>query len=120
MVIVEFLDVFLDANTAECVARIGQEGVERGRNAVGMEKLEDEAVAADAELESGDGMVVVGREVGKPLGVEADEKFGMETAAVNMVNAGDPLMDMSSFVGDGDLNEFAVKSDGVDVWRSVY
>lgn len=47
-----------------------------------MNELEDEAAAADAELNSGGGVVYVAVEGGAPLDVEADDQF-VEDLAVD-------------------------------------
>ncbi|ONK64278.1 uncharacterized protein A4U43_C07F24010 [Asparagus officinalis] len=52
---------------------VGEEGEELGGDGVGMDELEEEAAGADAELEGGDGVVVVGV-AGAPLDVETDDE----------------------------------------------
>ncbi|KAL0308415.1 UNVERIFIED_CONTAM: hypothetical protein Sradi_5783800 [Sesamum radiatum] len=118
MVIEQFVDVFLDANATEYMPRIGQECVERRRNAVGVEKLDNEAMLANAKLENGNGMVITGSKVGKPLSVDANEKFAVKTRAVNTANPGYPLMDVSSFFRNSNLDEFAMKIDRVKIWKT--
>ncbi|KAK4415779.1 hypothetical protein Salat_2685300 [Sesamum alatum] len=111
--IVQFSDVFLDANATKCVLRIGQKCVERGWNKVDVEKLEDEAVLADIELKNGNKMVLTTSEARTPLGVETEKKFAIITRAVNIANIRYSLTDLSSFLGDSDFNDVAMKIDRI-------
>uniref|UniRef100_J3L2K5 Uncharacterized protein n=1 Tax=Oryza brachyantha TaxID=4533 RepID=J3L2K5_ORYBR len=75
VVVAQPLGVLVHADADEAVPGVGEEAAEGGRDEVGVEELEDEAAAVDAELEQRDG-VLVGAEAGAPLDVEPHHEPG--------------------------------------------
>ncbi|PON44069.1 hypothetical protein TorRG33x02_332030, partial [Trema orientale] len=70
---------------------------------VGVDELEDEAAAGDAELEGGDGVLDVAAEGGAPLDVEADDEAA-EVLAVDPLGVADPGGGHGGRVGDQGLD----------------
>ncbi|GMN53300.1 hypothetical protein TIFTF001_022432 [Ficus carica] len=114
VVLGELLRVGGNAEADEGVVGVVEECGEGGRDGVGVEKLEDEAAAADAELEDGDGVLVVAAEAGSPLDVEADDE-AVEAVAVDLLDVGDPGGDLGGAVGDEGPHGLKVDDDVVEV-----
>lgn len=110
----EFLGVDGDTNTDEAVVSVVEEVGERGGDGVGVDELEDKAAVADAELESGDGVLVVAPEGGAPFNIEADNET-VEAAAVNTFDLGDPGGDLGGADRDQGLHGLAVNDHVVHV-----
>ncbi|PON78948.1 hypothetical protein PanWU01x14_014490 [Parasponia andersonii] len=70
---------------------------------IGVDELEDEAAAGDAELEGGDRVLDVAAEGGAPLDVEADYEVA-EVLAVDPLGVADPGGDHGGRVGDQGLD----------------
>ncbi|BAS74239.1 Os01g0737550, partial [Oryza sativa Japonica Group] len=85
--------VVVDPDADEGEAAVGEEVEQRVRDVVRVEDLEDEAAAADADLEHGDGArpVIVGG--GAPLDVEPDDEV-VEAAAVDAEDLVQPIVDV--------------------------
>lgn len=79
----------------------------------GVDGLEDEAAAADAELDGGDGVLEVAV-AGTPLDVEADDE-ALETEAVDELDLGDPVVDHGRSRGDKGVNLLAEERHVVQV-----
>ena len=85
-----------------------------------MEDLEDEAAAADAELEGGDGVSGVWAGDGAPLDVEADEEVAVAVmAAVEAENVGEPDVDVGGGGGEDCVDGVGVEGDVVEVMATV-
>ena len=98
----------------EVEARVHEEVAEDTRRGDGVRQLEDEAAAADAELQG------VGRTIrigggGSPLDAEADdEAVAIEELAAEEKRGGDPPLDDGGGGGDGDGDDGSVELDAVD------
>lgn len=82
-----------------------------------MDELEDEAAAVNAELQSGD-RVLVAVEAGAPLDVEADD-HAVGAALVDLVGFGEPSVDHGRGLGDESMDIVRVERHIVEVVRVV-
>ncbi|WVZ68907.1 hypothetical protein U9M48_017783, partial [Paspalum notatum var. saurae] len=89
VVVPQLGSVAVDADADEGEAAVGEEVEERVGDVVGVEDLEDEAAAADAELQQGDGGHDVRGEGRAPLDVQADDE-AVQAAAVHAVDLVQP------------------------------
>jgi hypothetical protein len=105
--------VAADPDADEGEAAVGEE-VEQGvRDVVGAEDLEDEAAAADAELQQRDGARrdAAGRG-GPPLDVQAHDE-AVEAAAVDAVDLAQPLVDDVAGARQGGVDALLVERHDV-------
>jgi hypothetical protein len=91
VVVPETVGVALHADADEAVVGLGEEVGQRVGEVVGVEELDDEAAAADAELEERGG-AVVGAEGGPPLDVETHDEL-VQAAAVDGADLVEPVVD---------------------------
>jgi hypothetical protein len=91
VVVPEPVGVALHADAEEAVVGLGEEVGQRVGEVVGVEELDDEAAAADAELEERGG-AVVGAEGGPPLDVETHDEL-VQAAAVDGADLVEPVVD---------------------------
>uniref|UniRef100_A0A8R7TXM0 Uncharacterized protein n=1 Tax=Triticum urartu TaxID=4572 RepID=A0A8R7TXM0_TRIUA len=104
----ELLRVAVDPDADEGEAAVGEEVEEGVRDVVGAEDLEDEAAAADAQLQQRDGARREAAERGAPLDVEADDE-AVEAAAVDAVDEVQPLVDDAAGGGQGGVDVVLVE-----------
>lgn len=69
----QFLQIGSDLNSDEFVVTVGEKLDELDREVRRVDQLVDQAAAADAELESGGGVLEAAAVVGAPLDVKADD-----------------------------------------------
>jgi hypothetical protein len=98
VVVAEALDVRVHAGPDEAEGGLAQELPQRAGDVVGVEELEDEAAAADAELQHGD-RVMVRAVAGAPLDVDADDEL-VEAADVHGADLAEP--DLHGLAGGRD------------------
>lgn len=79
-----------------------------------VEDLEDEATAADAELQCSNWVFLVLVEIGTPFDVEADDEVA-QAAAVDSLSLGEPVGDLGRVVGDQSVDAVGVEVDVVDI-----
>lgn len=107
------MSVLADSDADEREGSVIQEIDQRLKYSQGVDELEDEAAAANAELQNGDGVRVSVNEVRTPLNVETDDERA-EAAALELKDIGDPNVDH----GRRGSEEFiVVESDVVIVVR---
>ncbi|BAS88197.1 Os04g0225067, partial [Oryza sativa Japonica Group] len=98
--------VVADPDADEGEPGIGEEAGQRVGHVVGVEDLEDEAAAVDAELQHGDGARHGGG--GAPLHVEADDER-VAAAAVDAVRLAQPRLHLAAGLGERCVEEVLVE-----------
>uniref|UniRef100_A0A8R7Q9N5 Uncharacterized protein n=1 Tax=Triticum urartu TaxID=4572 RepID=A0A8R7Q9N5_TRIUA len=88
VVVTQAVGVVLHADADEAEVRVGEEGDERLWEVVGVEELEDEAAAADAELQERDGVLRVAV-AGAPLHVQPHDELVVDPA-VDVADLAEP------------------------------
>ncbi|CAH9062534.1 unnamed protein product [Cuscuta europaea] len=112
MLHIQFLLVRVSPNPDEGVRFVAQEAAKDERHCGGVRELEDQAAAADAELESVSRRIV--SSVGAPLNADAYDEATEQAAAVAEVDGrGDPFADNGGDFGDGDGDMSVEEIDGV-------
>jgi hypothetical protein len=89
-VVPELVRVAPDTHAYEAVVGVAEELLQRVGEVVGVDELEDEAAAADAELEDRGG-AVGGAEGGAPLHVQPDHEL-VQAAAVDVEDLVEPVL----------------------------
>lgn len=107
MVAVERKGGAADANAHKGVVEVAQEGAQRVEHCAGLEELEEEAVAVDAELEGRNRVAA-----GATVDVEADNEL-VEPHAVEGADMVDPPDDEEWFVGVQGLDACGVEVNDV-------
>jgi hypothetical protein len=113
VVVAEALDVRVHADADEAEGGLAEELRQRAGDVVGVEELEDEAAAADAELQDSDG-VLVRAVAGAPLDVEADDEL-VEAAAVHGADLAEPGLHGLAGGSDGGADHVGLECHVNDV-----
>jgi hypothetical protein len=113
VVVAEALDVRVHADTDEAEGGLAEELRQRAGDVVGVEELEDEAAAANAELQDSDG-VLVRAVAGAPLDVEADDEL-VEAAAVHGADLAEPGLHGLAGGSDGGADHVGLECHVNDV-----
>ncbi|CAL5351710.1 hypothetical protein CsSME_00039151 [Camellia sinensis var. sinensis] len=118
IILSQLVDIGVNTHTHKSVDRVAEEVEEGLGDFGGVDELEDEASAADAELENGGGVIVETVVVGSPLDVEADDE-GVEKGKMDGCDFGDPGVNKEGRASDESVDLIGEEGYVVEVMGVV-